>query len=353
MRIGRNGRAQLRGSIFSLAILALLAVGLVDAPFAAAKQSSGPVVLQPKWTLVALSLGESTATSDRYVAKFDGQRLTLTDQQTGRRTTLVPPNCPSTSSSPLLFGGPWLMVGCDLYNLNSRQWTSFQISSQCPGADGCTVVGVGRYWVKIMSNNYDGPYDFYDFYLQNISTGQFVHDPSSPGGTVFDDSNAPSGSSPLCPPLRYPTGQGPHGVSELGGLSFYGPGPNQYALTHEGPETVNGTNRLRRCHSNLNLVLPNDSYGGAQPMATSDAVIDESQDGFAFHGWALPSLRRFTIRWPRLLSCGEPVVLGALTKRTIYVGVDGRVYAAPIPTARDLAHRDHPRWNPGPQRWCL
>ena len=123
-----------------------------------------------------------------------------------------------------------------------------------------------------------------------------------------------------------------------------GSGPNQFALTSEGAPGVNGTYRLRRCHFKMNLVIPNNAYGGIAPMASSSAVIAESNGGFTLYGWALPSLRSFTIQWPRFHSCGDQVILGALTRRMIYVGAAGRVYSTPIPTARDLAQRHHPRW---------
>ena len=154
------------------------------------------------------------------------------------------------------------MVGCDLYDLNSGGWSSFQISSQC---SGCGVVGIGRYWVKLASpQEYQGPYPYPPtFWEQNISTGQLMSDPITPGGTVFDDLNAPSGSSPLCPPLHYPTAQQRYATT-TGGLTFLGSGPNQFALT----AGIDGI-RLRRCHSNLNLVVPHNAYGGIAPMASS------------------------------------------------------------------------------------
>jgi hypothetical protein len=345
--------ARLRRSILSLAVLGLLGVGLVNAPIVAAKQPSGPVVLQPKWMRVAPGLLEG-AVSDRYLAVVNSQQqLTLIDQQTGKRTALFPPdgsgpntNCPDTTQ----FGGPWLMVGCDLYNLNIGRWTTFRVSSKCPNA--CEVVGVGRYWLKLASpTGYDPYAPPPSLWLQSISSGQVISDPISPGGAVFDDLNTPSGSVPLCAPLRYPIAQ--DRFIYPGGLTFYGPGPNQFALTDEGPGGPNGTFRMRRCHSSLNLVLPNNAYGGVAPMASSSAVIAESNGGFSLYGWTLPSLRRFTILWPRQLSCGDRITLDVLTKRYLYVTVDGRAYSTPVPTARDLAQRNHPRWNPAPQRWCL
>jgi hypothetical protein len=223
-----------------------------------------------------------------------------------------------------------------LYNLSDGSWAPFQISSQCRGF--CGPVAVGRYWVKIVSDEGSpAGYPFYDYYLQNIATGQFERDPATPGGTVFDDLSAPSGSVPLCRPLQYPSvfpREGPF----LGQLTFYG----QFAVTFgqelEGSPAYPGagTSSLRRCGSKLNLVIGADGY---TPVASSRAVVT-TRDDITFHGLFLPSLRRFTIRLPVSLQ-GDASLL-AVTDRTIYVGkFDGpaQLWAATLPSAH---HRS--RW---------
>ncbi len=323
-----------------LTVLVFLAVALICVPLAAGK----PVVLKLKWRPVAgVDLSEdAVAVNDRYLAildPFDG-RLTLLDERAHTRKLLVPPSCESPPSynpdaaglpvTGFMFGGPWLMAGCGLYNLSIGKWTPFQLSSQCVGA--CTVVGIGRYWAKIGSDN-GRPADNYSYYLQNLSTGQFVGDPASPGATTYDDLNAPSGSSPLCPPLRYPTASGPRGIPILGSLRFYGPPSQQFALISGNDSAGTPAYRLNRCHSSLNLNLPGDAYDGDAPIASSSAVVVASPDGITLSGWLLPSLRRFTLQPDR--GTNEPV---ALTKRTIYVRVQGsnRLWSAPLPTASQI-----------------
>lgn len=67
-----------------------------------------------------------------------------------------------------------------LYNPSNGSWTPFQTSPQCNG--GCEPVGVGRYWLKVVSD--EGEPDGYpvaDYYLPNITTGQVDPDPATPG----------------------------------------------------------------------------------------------------------------------------------------------------------------------------
>jgi hypothetical protein len=169
-----------------------------------------------------------------------------------------------------------------------------------------------------------------DYYLQNLATGQFERDPATPGGQIFDDLNAPSGSAPLCSPLRYPSVGDPHNerTRYLGSLTFYG----RFALAASSPGPSPYEYHLRRCGSNLNQFISGgyDSDLGIspQPFASSRAVT-YIQDGITLHGWYLPSLRRFTIR-TALRDYVEPV---ALTKRTIYIRTRyyNQLWAATLP----------------------
>jgi hypothetical protein len=306
--------------------VSVLAV-LVAAPLAYATVSkSSPGLSKVKWRLVVRSvLIDFTKANDRYVAFLHGSsfpgRLTLIDEQTGRGKQLSGPNC--ANPAPHVFGGPWLMVTCftpltpaayQLYDLSSGRWVAFQVSSQCRG--GCEPVAVGRYWVKIVSDEGEPEgYPVADYYLQNIATGQFEPDPATPSGAVFDDLNAASGSVPLCPPLQYPSVDAREGIF-LGQLTFY----RRFAVTDGSP----GVWSLRRCGSRLDLKIagPTDGYA---PVASSRAVVT-TRDGFTFHGWFLPSLRRFTIRGrPRFGS------LSAVTARTIYIDSNSRLWAATLP----------------------
>ena len=116
---------------------------------------------------------------------------------------------------------------------------------------------------------------------------------------------------PLCPPLHYPSVFARGGTS-LGQLTLY----RQFAVTSEDVPGSNVTWSLRRCASNLDLDIGDETDAYA-PVASSRAVV-MTRDGFTFHGWFLPSLRRFTIRLPTVLR-GD-VNLLAVTDRTLYIG---------------------------------
>ncbi len=336
-----------------MAVLAVLLVAPIAS--AAASKPSKPLLLKAKWRRLVFRSGEPSgvAATDRYVAFSDWHAptgnglptpgpLLLIDEQTGRRKQVSGPDCASPSA--MMFGGPWLLVVCpgtplvggtyQLYNLTNGQWTPFQVSPQCTG--GCEPVGVGRYWVKIMIDEGIPERPPADYYLQNIATGQFEPDPATPGGTVFDDLGAPSGSAPLCPPLQYPSVYPYDYGAYLGAVMFYG----QFALTFgqklQGPAYPgNQTWRLRRCRSNLNLVIGDITNPGGTPVASSRAVV-MTRDRITLHGWFLPSLRRFTIR----TALRDYVNLVAVTDRNIYIRTSDylQVWAAPLPSP---THRSH------------
>jgi hypothetical protein len=333
-----------------LAVLALLAAAFAYADASAwARKPSRPVVVKPKWRLVLRSTYPSDlAVNDRYLAILhlqhqNSQWVTLIDDQTGKQKTLIPPACPRGYG--FMFGGPWLMAGCGLYSLSTGRWTPLQVSSQCFGS--CGVVAIGRYWMKISTDEGQDTYPLPGFYLQNIASGQFMRDPAIPQGTVFDDLNSPSGSRPLCSRLRYPSFyvRGSLQRPYLGSLTFLG----DFALT--AGEDVQGNPpypslatvyRVHRCGSNLNLVVynPADYYNAfpdwsSPPVASSRAVI-MSANGRVLQGWSLPSLRRFTVQPTNLLKRIEATTghlqLTALTAHRIYVNVGDRLWAAALPS---------------------
>jgi hypothetical protein len=324
-------------------LLVPLVAALVAAPLASAAvaKPAKPVVLKPKWRLVVRTGSRQYApvivATDRYVAiSRSASRPILIDEQTGKRRVLSPPVCGATAYGPT-FGGPWLALGCNLYNLNTGQWVPFRISSQCVGA--CRVVGIGRYWVKIVTDEGQSAYGPSDYYLQSIRTGQFERDPATPGGAVFDDLSAPSGSRSLCSPLRYPTTfQRGAGAPYLGSISFYG----QFALTFGQPleAPAPGVYRLRRCRSKLDVLVWDTANDGAAPptvgvvpVASSRALI-LSTDGLTLRGWLLPSLQRVTIRHPDFRNYIQPV---AVTERTIYILANNQLWAAALPSPQRLA----------------
>lgn len=312
-----------------LCVLAVLAGGTVAS--AAAAEHAKPAAVHLRWRLVQRKNVEAAAGNDRYVAIVEDAGagrsvVSLLDEQTDRRATLVAPNC--TLSTSLGFDGSWLSVQCfpdadayDLYDISTRRWVQFHISPQCPG--NCAVTEVGRYWVKIVS---DGAAMYpTDYYLQNLRTGQFERDPATPGGRVFDDLNTRSGVRLLCSPLRYPYVPDVHSSQThyLGSLTFSG----RFSLS------TGAGSALQRCGSNLDLPLMNgDSTGrpeyGFGPLISTRAVIGTS-DQIALRGWLLPKLRRFTTHVDM-----APFQLVAVTRRSIYIQPDstGQLWAAALPS---------------------
>jgi hypothetical protein len=339
-----------------LRLIVLLAACVIAGPVgsATAKNPAKPLVFRLHWRVVVRTRLQYAVASNQYIAILTGTGgglVTLLDQQTGKRKTLSPPGCSipndtwDTSSQPLIFGYPWLLVECgqpppsyretyDLYNIQTGEWTPFLISTHCEG--DCHAVGVGRDWVKVLTDEGAPMYGPSDYYLQNIKTGLFERDPATPNGKVFDDLNGPSGATALCAPVRYPyvpDGHNPQ-IWDLGTLSFYG----QFALTF-GQE-VHGTSvgdpiyRLRRCGSKLKLTVYDYTGAGPvptaenEPIGSSHAVI-QGVDNVTLHGWLLPSLRRFTIR----PAVGDKIATVALTNRTIYIRTldTRRLLAATLP----------------------
>jgi len=144
------------------------------------------VVSRLHWRLVVERGLQYATVSNRYVAfvtGFGGGPVTLLDEQTGARTVLSPPNCSIENSNwgtwdqPLFLNERWLLVSCgqvppsyretyDLYNIATGQSVAFPISAQCQGK--CQVVGIGAYWVKILTDEGIVMYGLSDYYLQNI-----------------------------------------------------------------------------------------------------------------------------------------------------------------------------------------
>lgn len=301
----------------------LILLGIAGAlGFGAVAASARPAlpVVKAKWQLVTRGI-LAAANDDRYLALVHGGQLTLIDERTSTRRAIlqVPQNC----GSPLL-GQPWLILACTasspfpprytylIYNIDTARWDGLQISSQCLPI--CTMVAVGRYWVKLVSTEDDfSPYPPADYYLQNLQTGQWERDPATPNGRVFDDLNALNPAQPLCPPLRYPlswTAEGGRSYT-LGSITFLGP----FALTAGTPTQGSVTRfNLRRCGSRLNRPI---QTGTGTALASARAVISGPIKN-RFHGQLLPTLRQFILRPPRHPS-DEPMELVAVTRRNVYV----------------------------------
>jgi hypothetical protein len=321
------------------------------------------------------------AATDRYVAVMQNSgKLTLIDDQTGTRRVLLAAGQPCRSNyglpTQLAFGGPFLMLACGnalpvsapsvynfgatyaLYDLETGRWSALRVASQCLGI--CEVVGIGRYWAKIVTDEGQSAYGPIDYYLQNLQTGQFVPDPATPNGQTLDDLNAPTGSSPLCPPLRYPGTYTYRDGTTLGALGFY----DGFALTTGQWDQIDGSTaalRLRRCSSPLNVVIARgnieggDGIGGPggryfgitssnysfNVVASSRAVLTGPTDQPTgttpkrLQGWLLPSVHPFTIANPPSPALRHIYVnyldLAAATRYDVYVTVKNQLWAAPLP----------------------
>jgi hypothetical protein len=330
----------------ALALLVLFLTASVDAATSVAQR--GPVVLHAQWRLVATH-PRYVAASDRYVAVIkedgdpDASRITLTDEQTRRTQVLSVPGC--SQAMNLVFGGPWLMVPCasssyELYNLNSRRWVTVTASQQlCQPL--CAAEGVGGHWVKFSTVDGCVAHCIPAHYLQDIDTAEVRSDPATPGGLVYDDLSAASGSRPLCSPLRYPRAvpaeAGVPGRWELGTVTFEG----RFALTAGSYHTSDGIvpiYRLRRCGAPLDLRIPAITPPG--PVISSSAVLWQPTNT-RLAGRFLPSLQPFTIaHLPPRAGPSEPVILAGLSQCTVYVTTGSKLWAAPLP--RDCAARIKP-----------
>jgi hypothetical protein len=347
-RTRRSGDVRFRHLLILLGIVAAPLLGAV----AASARPALPVV-EANWRLVTRGL-LAAANDDLYVALVHGRQLTLIDDRVNTRRVIlrIPQSCDlAAPGNPtvLLLGRPWLMLACGpepygpsttylIFNIDAGRWGEFHISSQCRGV--CVTVAVGRYWVKVLSDEGQMQYPPADYYLQNLQTGQWERDPATPNGQVFDDLNGQNPTQPLCPPLVYPQSFGARS-SSLGSITFLGP----FALTVGTPAYPANTRfNLRRCGSALNRSI---QAGVGAPLGSSRAVIaGPFRNGF--HGLFLPTLRRFVLR-PPPNPRAKPTRLIAVTRRKVYVEVQqttapfgaGTLWVATLPTEAQLKPKRH------------
>lgn len=346
----------------------ILACSAMLAAPAAATPRPAHLGLHLRWRLVTRG-ALAVASNDRYVAIVKGfgasARITLIDEQTRTRRTLLPPTCPALDDEGApMFGGPWLMVSCapdasELYDTTSAQWVSFVTSPQCgntpyQGPGLCGVVGVGRRWVKLETTGGCAEHCQTYYYLQNIATGQLKPDPITAGGRVLDDLDAPSGVVALCAPLRYATRYADDILALVPGtLQFSG----RYALASEGVPSQNGgatTYRLEACGSRHVIDVANASLQ-FPPLMSSRAVVSLGARKYHCHnsptgltcathyyirGIYLRGLREFAAALPKAAGSQTSGEIVGVTRLTVYVQAPypgGSLWAAalpPPPTAR-------------------
>jgi hypothetical protein len=329
----------MRGALRTVTFALLLLAGLC----ASAAAKPHPVALHLRWRLITTEPG-FIASNDRYVAIVEIRSpnavspIILIDEQQRTRQTLTPPGCPQPQL-PML-GGGHLLVVCDypgglyaLFDLATSKWTT--VKASCPPGSACRPAGVGRYWLKLATDTAGCiEHCFTSYLMQELGTGTARQDPATPGGRIYDDLDAPTGSVPLCSPVRYPRVADDSDHWELGQLTFEGRFVLSAGTKYTVRDGLTTDYRLRRCGSALNLQIP------AYPpvLISSRGVIWQSSGGEGdrparLAGRFLPGLRPFTAEGAPLPTNPYLAVrLAALTRRTIYMRADGGdLWAATLP----------------------
>jgi hypothetical protein len=270
----------------------------------------------------------------------------LIDDQTGRRTTILRAGCYPLGESDLEpLDLPWITFGCSavnepspwqLYSTATGQWLAVSPSPgvKCGGDCRTGFLAAGRYWLQFQqvtctSQNYHVPCDTVNVF-QNIQTGEVRQDPSNASTLV--DLDAANLTRTVCPPLS----------AGVDSLSFYGSFALATVINNQFDEWV----YLERCGTRLHRLVIHAPPPGALVAADTHEVVWMAASGPArvLAGLTLPSLQRFTIRFPRRLlgsSCKGPQGSGVcgigsfgLTNHRLYivtVSEHPQVWAAPIP----------------------
>lgn len=312
------------------ALRTFIAVALALGATGGSARAARPPLVHLRWHEVAHGVITVMAT-DRYLAYSTQSGVTLIDQHTHATRKLPASEC----QFPGFFGGPW-MAGCigpqpqpsgtRLYNIPGGYWLTVPTPASCGTA--CQATAVGSQWIKLQYSNPDciehcGPPGEL---LQNIRTGEAKRDPVVPGGRVRENLDSPSGTSPLCPPLRYPaiwysdTEQlGPGHLTVLG----------QFALSDGFVE------RLEQCHSSWRMrIFTDEFFTGSRLFLWSDHGWPSKRH--PNHGLLLASRRQFNFFLPRRFHDRSESILGmALSGRAIYLLLANHtVWAATVPSLR-------------------
>lgn len=288
--------------VFTTALL----LALAGNPAQAAKAK--PPLVRLRWSLVARGVTSLDA-SDRYLAYATSTGMTLVDQQTHARSELDFSPCPDAQPPYPLLGGPWVaecgQFGTPFAYYNGAAWDTVPYS----GCRFCAPIAIGSQWIELLDNACPQPHCVAATYLQNITTGAVESDPVQPHVSFREDLDSPTGTSPLCAPLRYPA-LVDRSVDQLepGRLTMLG----QFALTTFG----NVTNVLERCHSKWRVRLNGPALGSSQMIVWGKGLWE--WPGTRHHGLLMPSLRRFDFYVPRRVQPAFPTEL-ALSGRTFYV----------------------------------
>ncbi len=286
------------------------------------------------------------------IVTVTSSRGTLINQLTGKRSRLVPPNCPRYPWGAL-FGGPWLLIECitddssgvvpllSLYDLASGTWETVEPAETAPppvetcaeafdSSGGCQVVGVGERWIEFETNCY---HCANEYFLQPIPSGQPVEPAAvTPGGSYAFDLNAASGTAPLCAPLTYPgvpfypAGGGvltqPGWIDPLGTVAVV-------ATTYPAPQGGSGADVfLARCGKRTRKRLP---LGAIGPAIARSAIAWWDPKHKQVRGLRLPNGRPFRLPLPAKFKYNGFTPIVAVSDHDVYFKGDGRLWQARLP----------------------
>lgn len=326
-----------RRLVLAFLCLALVTNGTVARARATvhARQALAPVVLRPKWHLLASRGVAVVAASGRYtyVGRWSGS-ATVIDEQTKRTIRLAPPaGCFFETELPPI-GGSWVVASCHspsgelmLYSMRHANWTRVipDTARMCALNPDCGTsyprsmcsaqyAAIGNRWIEFSfgcgyhSGTVTQP-------LQHIRGGQVIDAPGTAipglpgGGTDILDLNSSTGTRPLCSPLRVAT----HGNFVTDG---------RFAVAENN---LNENVSLEHCGSRSPTKIGRGIFSANARAVLMSVGSNRSELGGVF----LPSRRRFNLRLPRQVAslCARELpfvcIQGLeLTRRAVYVLTD-------------------------------
>jgi hypothetical protein len=337
-----------RVSLAAIAVAVLAAAPAGAWPSAAGRahrpQRPAPIVVRPRWRVVARQGVENVLVSGHYVyLGGNAGSGALIDDQTGRRVAPAPPaGCYFDNANSSALGGSWIVATCnppppgpryfyELYSIPAGTWSPFTpdvaqmfaLNADCKTGDpqcSASYVAIGERWIEfqVTCGYHCGPTTIA---VQGLQSGQVAAEPAGvgPGGNQILDLSSPTVTQTLCRPLK---------VSSAGTIVPAG----GFALD----EASSGSTYLERCGSHQRRPI-GASWGS---FGVSPHIVLWSPSGSIreLDGLFLPSLRRLVLRLPGPVAsaCRElgPIACIqrlALTTRTLYLLTQGRVWATGIP----------------------
>jgi hypothetical protein len=297
-----------------------------------------PMVLHPKWHLLAPGGIDLVAVSGRYVyiGRSTGS-ASLIDEQTKHAVRLTPPaGCSFEAETPRsgALGGSWVVATCNsdsdelrLYSIPKANWTRFTpdtaqmcaLNPDCgtvypPSQCSAEYIAIGNQWIEFWFACGYHTGTVTDA-LEQIRSGQVIVAAAGAagglqgGGTEILDLNSPTGTRSLCSPLQAPT---------------YG------TIVPDGRFAVAESNLdenvfLEQCGSHSRTMIGRGIFS-VNSRAVLMSVGSTSNE---INGQFLPSRRRFRFRLPRQVAslCARELPFVCiqdlkLTNHTVYLLTD-------------------------------